>query len=197
MRGSISEEALPDLAPPGAGIPLIERTVGRMMLRWGCLTTPRDAVVARFAVERRRILDLVAGCGPGRAGRRVLIPRLAGLEDSSRYWSVYMTVDHLRIVNLAIANTIRALGEGCVPETPASTAAVKPDATVDSGVVKEFERACDEVDAATARVSQLRTAVRYPHPWFGPLDAADWHFMSAFHLRLHRRQIAMIAHRLA
>jgi hypothetical protein len=31
----------------------------------------------------------------------VLIARPRGLEDSSRYWSVWMTLDHLRIVHLA------------------------------------------------------------------------------------------------
>ncbi|MBX3389322.1 MAG: hypothetical protein KF691_07680 [Phycisphaeraceae bacterium] len=45
----------------------------------------------------------------GAAAERVLIPRLRGLEDSSRYWSVWMMLDHLRIVNSQVAMVIASL----------------------------------------------------------------------------------------
>jgi hypothetical protein len=47
-----------------------------------------------------------------------------------------------------------------------------------------------------AGIADLKTALRFPHPWFGPLDAAAWHALSATHLGIHRDQIAEITRRL-
>jgi hypothetical protein len=32
----------------------------------------------------------------------------------------------------------------------------------------------------------------WKHPWFGELDAQQWHFFAGFHMHLHRRQILAI-----
>ena len=42
------------------------------------------------------------------------------------------------------------------------------------------------------KIPDLRTAQSHRHPWFGPLDAAGWHALTAFHTALHRRQIERI-----
>lgn len=39
----------------------------------------------------------------------VLIDRVVGIEDSSRYWSVFMVLDHLRIVDEGMTQIIQAL----------------------------------------------------------------------------------------
>jgi hypothetical protein len=39
----------------------------------------------------------------------VLIDRVVGLEDSSRYWTVFMVLDHLRIVDEGISQIIKTL----------------------------------------------------------------------------------------
>lgn len=135
---------------------------------------------------------LTATCTSAEAGQKVLIQRLRGLEDSSRYWSVWMTLDHLRIVNLGIAATIRELLAGRVPPRVASTAAVKPSPAADAQALAAFGASCDEIVYACPEGVSLKTRVCHAHPWFGPLDAEGWHFLAGFHLALHRRQIEMI-----
>jgi hypothetical protein len=103
-----------------------------------------------------------------------------------------MTLDHLRIVNNGLAEAIKLLGQGEVPEREVSTATVKPVTEVDGSVVEEFAKSCEAIEQAAKSLSDLRTKARYAHPWFGPLDAGGWYFMSAFHLRLHRKQIEAI-----
>ncbi len=103
-----------------------------------------------------------------------------------------MTLDHLRIVHGAITEAITLLGEGRAPERAASTAAVKPTPGTGIEVVPAFAKNCDALARAAAGVANLRTAARYPHPWFGKLDAAGWHAMAGFHLRLHRQQVERI-----
>ena len=187
----------PKLAAPGAGLPGIELQIARVLFTLRAWTHDRQRIDALFRRERALVAELVKGCPAGRLGERVLIPRPRGLEDSSRHWSVLMTLDHLRIVNLACASIIRELSEGRVPTGKASTADVKPSPGVTDSVLETYEASCDEVLAAVAAAKDLDDAARFPHPWFGPMSARRWHVLAAVHLGLHRRQIEAILVRLA
>jgi hypothetical protein len=122
----------------------------------------------------------------------VLIKRLPGIEDSSRFWSVYMTLDHVCIMNTVVARTIQTLGHGQVPSGKASTASVKPSPDADASAVEGFNHSCDLLLKCVATIPDLHTQTHFEHPWFGPLDAAGWHAMAAMHMNLHRRQIESI-----
>ncbi|MEO8426326.1 MAG: hypothetical protein ABI651_04355, partial [Verrucomicrobiota bacterium] len=89
----------PKLAPPGAGLPKIELFIARLLFRWRRWRGNRDSFHTRFQQGRAAIEKLIESCDAKTAACRVLIERPRGLEDSSRYWSVWMTLDHLRIVN--------------------------------------------------------------------------------------------------
>jgi hypothetical protein len=180
------------LAPPGAGLPKPELFIARMIFGWFRRSRSRAALTTMFEAERAAILRLAASCDPATGARRTLIQRLPGLEDSSRDWSVFMTLEHLRIVHEVVGESIRSLSEGIVPERVASTAAVKPSMEVDATAIDAFDRSCDRLQAVVAAIPDLRTAASYRHPWFGPLDAAGWHAMASFHLRLHRKQVEAI-----
>ena len=187
------------LAAPGAGIPAIERVVGGLQLKWLCLTCDLSETLARFEAERELVTQLTASTSATAAAQRVLIPRLPGLEDSSRDWSEWMTLEHLRIVNAQIANVVSLLMRGQVPPgLGASTAAVKPRADVDAAVCAQFQLACDQlVDSARElmQAGMRRPLARYRHPWFGELDARQWLVMAAMHMGIHRRQLVSIQQR--
>jgi hypothetical protein len=189
---SMSDVSLPRLAPPGAGLPLPELLVARFLFALRHRTASAGQRTDRFRQERAAIEELVRACPAGRRRERVLIPRIPGLEDSSRHWSVWMTLDHLRITNEAFAGVVCRLQEGVVPPGRASTAAVKPSETADATVEAAFARSCDAVLAAVSTGKSLRTAVRFPHPWFGPLDASGWHSLAGLHLGIHREQLRRI-----
>ena len=182
----------PKLAAPGAGLPKVELFVARLLFAWQQRTGNRRSFDARFRKERERIRALVGACDAESGARRVLIRRPPGLEDSSRYWSVWMTLDHLRIVNGEIVRVIGALTKGQLPAGQASTAAVKPSPEVTAAVVAAYEESCDALLAVVAAAVELKTAVRFAHPWFGPLDAAGWHALAAGHMGIHRVQIERI-----
>jgi hypothetical protein len=194
-NASMNDDTLPTppkLAAPGAGLPMIERFFARLMIRWKTSRTSREAATAMFATERAAILRLLDSINPVSLATPVLIKRLPGLEDSSRYWSLLMTVDHLRIVNRQIAEVIACLTSGKIPQRAASTAAVKPSETVDFPVITAFEEACRNFESVVAAQANLKTTLKFAHPWFGPMDAAGWHFMTGFHMGLHRKQMELI-----
>lgn len=171
---------------------MIERFFANLMIRWKAARTSRERSAAVFEAERAAILRLLDGCDSAAWVQPVLIKRLPGLEDSSRYWSLLMVVDHLRIVNREIAQVIAGLGAGQPPGREASIAAVKPSPQVTPSVIAAFDQGCRDFAGAVAAVPDLKTALKFAHPWFGPMDAAGWHIMAGFHMQLHRRQMKLI-----
>lgn len=186
----------PPLDSPGAGLPAPELFIARKIFAWKRRFGSREGFSREFEATRDAIRNLVASIPEADRGRRVLIPRPRGLEDSSRYWSVWMTLDHLRIVNEAFAGIIPMLSKGKLPPGKADTAAVKPSPAAGSESEAAFESSCDALVSVVEGIADLKTTLRFPHPWFGPLDAAGWHALSATHLGIHRAQIAEIARRL-
>jgi len=193
----MNEAAEPKLAPPGAGLPKVELFIARALFAFTRMRGNRDSFNARFQRERDIIRALIRSCDAESGARRVLIARVPGLEDSSRYWSVWMTLDHLRIIHNGLIRTINALAKGIVPPGKASTAAVKPSHDVTIAVVAEYEKSCDDLLAIVAAIPDLKTKARFAHPWFGSLDAAGWHAMAGTHLAIHRKQIERILNGLA
>ena len=188
----MSDVVAPKLEAPGAGLPAIELFVGRTLFALKRKLGSREAFVSTFRDELAQIKMQVADCPKAKRGEKILVPRLRGLEDSSRYWSLWMTLDHLRITNLAFAKIIVSLAGGKVPEMVVSTANVKPDPAVDGAVEEAFEESCDLLVRAVSKLGELKSEAKLAHPWFGPLDAYGWLALAALHMGIHRAQIDAI-----
>jgi hypothetical protein len=182
----------PKLGRPGAGLPWVELQVARRMVGWQSRRSTRESAAAQIRTQLAAITELAGRCDAAQGTARVLIRRLPGMEDSSRYWSVFMTVEHLHIVNAFMAETIASLGRGEVPPRVADTAAVKPGVEAGPESLALLAESCDAIERATGAIPDLHTQLRHAHPWFGPMDAAGWHFMAGFHMRLHHAQIQAI-----
>jgi hypothetical protein len=192
VSNTTETDPTPQLQPPGAGLPALELFLVRAWFRLRSLFLSRAGASRLFRTEGERILTLARSLSAVDGARRVLIPRLRALEDSSRYWSVFMTLEHLVIVNTAVRRGVEALSAGIVPPGTASTAAVKPSPTVGPELIERFEGVVSEYLARTDALPDLRSRVTFRHPWFGALNALGWHRMAALHQRLHRKQIECI-----
>lgn len=188
----VAQEPEVRLQPPGAGLPAVELFVSRVGFRLFTPFVSRKGASKWFRAEADRALALARSLSPADATRRVLVPRLAGLEDSSRYWSVCMSLEHLVIVDTAIVGVVESLAAGVVPERVASTADVKPSPTADTSTIDRFEVVARDYLARVDALPDLRTKVSYRHPWFGALTGLGWHRLAALHHRIHRKQIERI-----
>ena len=172
------------LEPPGAGLPPLELAVARWVLfPFWCASTQWEKSHNIFQEETNKILSLCKSLSPAELTKPVLIDRLRGIEDSSRFWSIAMTMEHLCIVNDRIADLIVSLGRGIPPPGVIGTADVKPQGTWSAE--ESIERFRDSSESLIARANtevenrDARTTFR--HPWFGEMNVRQWNALTSLH----------------
>lgn len=180
------------LAQPGAGLPFVELLLSRVGFRILRSTLSRDRIQDWLCSETRKVLAIASALPLERLKHQVLIPRLIGLEDSSRNWSAAMVLQHLVIVDSGIGELLGALSENQAFDREVRIAEVKP--TVDAGQeqVAFLEDALQVYLSRVAAIGNLRTAQCHAHPWFGSLDGYGWYTLAALHTMIHRRQLDAI-----
>lgn len=185
-----------ELDPPGAGLPFLERGVLDVAFKSGCVLISDKRALAMFQKESDELYRLANEDESYDVFQQLLIPRVIGIEDSSRYWSVIMTLEHLCMTNRDMLTAIKALTENIVPRGEIDIALYKPSTDGGIEVLDEYRELSDEyfqtIDRLISSRGNLRTNARYRHPWFGTLNAHQWHCLAAVHQRIHRRQAQKI-----
>lgn len=196
----ISMKASPvKLDKPGAGLPFFEWLIAKYFIVPRLLRNKsQEMAMSKFASSSSAILKTCRQIDPDKFLTQVLIPRLRGLEDSSRFWSVSMTLEHLIITNNRLASLLPDLASGKTAIAALSISDVKPGGTYNACEALEFfEVSFNKViDSAKALDLNAFPQARYAHPWFGPLDALDWLTFASMHNRIHLQQIEQISIRL-
>ena len=180
------------LDPPGAGIPALEITLAKLLFAFCRARKTPEWATNHFRAEATTMVNLARTMKPEAANKPVLIPRVVGIEDSSRNWSVLMTLDHLVIVNTAIMEIIEHLAAERLFIRHVSTAAVKPFPEQTLETINRFARTTQMYVERVSRFKTLASHARHRHPWFGSMDALGWHWLAALHHTVHRRQIQKI-----
>ena len=146
-----------------------------------------------FEKEGEKVLSLARSMEKDKLFERVLVPKLFGLEDNSRYYSVAMVLEHLLVVGTALQNRIPSLSQGKSLDKEIKIEDYKPYMEIDNTIIDQYEiflhsfrKKLDE------KVDNIYLENRHEHPWFGELKAKDWSVMGAIHQVVHRRQIEAI-----
>jgi hypothetical protein len=103
----------PQLDKPGAGLPFFEA----LLVRWyvgpfQSRKADKDKNLRLFSMIGGRVLKESASVPDAKRDQRVLVPRMRGIEDSSRFWSVNETLEHLMITGVPMREVIMALAAG-------------------------------------------------------------------------------------
>ncbi len=191
--------AEPKLAPPGAGVPWPQGLVLKYFIA-PFIAGRTDWAVSekRFVKLTLKILKELGGLNEIEHSTKVLVPPQAGLEDSSRYWSIAMVLEHLVIVGNGISYAISELTSDRLPQGTADTATVKPIGAVSaSQSVAEFKKFSQtDFKNLVSGLKNRNSNLRFRHPWFGMINAKQWFWALAIHHRLHLKQIREIKKRL-
>lgn len=174
------------------GLPPFERFYLNLFLKVGTAFRSDEAILSDFRTSATDILRVVDENDLGSLSQIIRIPRLQGIEDSSRQWSVLMVLDHLNQVNKAIMDTVRSLKSNSHPLSKIQIADFKPSTDTGEEAIDQFRDGCQRYWSFAKSHQPLRTTLTFNHPWFGNLDGHAWHSLAAAHQRIHRRQIYKI-----
>ena len=189
--------AAPQLAAPGAGLPLRQRVALKLWFGpWVSRRTPTAVTRARFESFIAKLLQQAESLTAEQRRVRVLVSPIQGLEDSSRFWSYDGVLEHLVIVSTAIESLILALSVGEVPEPEVRVANFKPKSLI-SDPLSEFRQTLPglmaRLDTALSQPGRsLDSSATKEHPWFGPFNARQWYWLLASHCWIHWQQAKQI-----
>ena len=186
---------IPKLQKPGAGLPFYEWLVTKY---WILNRVPYqmswDETQAFFDREGLKAIETFESVPDVLREKRILIDRITGIEDSSRYWSSAMVLEHLIIVGSLVSEGIVLLSRGIPPDSALGVADVKPLGGTSSeqslALFRDF--LATTAHRMASEVQNRESKARLAHPWFGPLDIQQWHWLMAGHQRVHRKQLEAI-----
>jgi hypothetical protein len=188
----------PRLQRPGAGLPLVERLkarywVGPVLSKRGKPSQSR----AQYEKTARKLIARVAKVPADARKRKVLVPRLPGMEDSSRYWSVNGVLEHLLVFNRLVERVILSLAAGKPPREEFDVAKMKPGHGTHDPIADFMAIAPDLLRRVDERLRDPgmnfnNTVMKHPHPWYGPLTSKQWYWLVAQHQDLHYQQLKAV-----
>ena len=140
--------------------------------------------------ESERTLELAKALEPSLAGRSITVPKMIGVDEDMRDWSIFQTLEHNVIVNHSITQLVVTLAnEQQVITNFDPKTDVMPAAEPDTEQLNAFEASVEQHFSQVSALKRLRSRQKYRHPLFGNFSAHQWHCMFGFHLMLHRRQL--------
>lgn len=187
-------ETDPQLEKPGAGLPFLEA----LLVRWyvgpfQSRRRDRDQNVKLFGVLGARLLKEAAGVADGKRDAKVLVPRMKGIEDSSRFWSANEVLEHLMITGNGMRRVIRALARGETLDYVVRIEEFKPKGRYAGGDARpDFKAFVDETVAELSALPIRDEGPTHRHPWLGSFNALQWTWLLAGHNGLHLNQLVAI-----
>ena len=146
-----------------------------------------------FEHEGERILNAVKELDDSTLFKKVLIPKIFGIEDNSRYYSPAMVLWHLIYVGTAIQDGIISLSKNERLDFAVKIENFKPFVEINLNIVNKYELFLKEYRRTIeANVKDKYIRNYHVHPWFGPLNPHQWLILSAIHQVVHGRQLRKI-----
>jgi len=185
----------PRLAPPGAGIPIYQKLLLKLVVGpFISAKTPWEKSQRTFEKISEKIFQEVEGLSENELNQRVLVPPQTGLEDSSRYWSIKMTLEHLGIVGRKIFLVVSELSHGRTPQEKADIALLKPQGKMTAlQTVQDFKNfTSNDFQQLNQNLGDRNSSAKFSHPWFGFMNAQQWYWLLGTHQIVHLKQIREI-----
>lgn len=197
MNNKTLDQNEPRLQAPGAGLPFIELFVLKYWVGpFVSKSAKLNEIKTQYESINQKIINMVSKIDSDKRNQRVLVDHIQGIEDSSRFWSINGTLEHLMIVAKSISPVILELAQNKMPQGEAKIEMVKPKHH-DQDALIEFQTyganlLMDLAQKLLAPGMDINSALKFRHPWFGPITAKQWYWLLNTHQLIHYKQIKTI-----
>ncbi len=184
----------PRLDKPGAGLPFLEA----LAVRWyvGPYLSRRADKAANlrlFTVVGAQLLKEADAIPADRRDVKVLVPRMKGIEDSSRHWSPNETLEHVLMTGAAMRGLVIELAAGRTSDIVVRIEDFKPKGKYTGGDARPDLRAfLEETVRLLSPLAIEDSGPTHRHPWLGEFNALQWTWLLAGHGGLHLAQLRAI-----
>ncbi|MGE0632549.1 MAG: hypothetical protein AB7O96_09090 [Pseudobdellovibrionaceae bacterium] len=186
-----------ELQKPGAGLPLPQRVMLKFWL--GPFVSKRATWMDNrkmYEAVTQKIIDRVERVAAEKRDKKILVPPQRGLEDSSRFWSINETLEHLLMVIGGTEYIILQLSSGSPPDLKVDIAKLKPKGSEEdlfSTFKKRAPVVMRDLDENLKQKGMNRDSnSKHHHPWFGSITAKQWYWLLAMHQAIHANQVKKI-----
>ena len=189
----IKQEPPIKLAAPGDGISFPQRLLMTFYVRPFVAEKAKiEDSKKRFIKISEKILKEIEGLSETQMTQQVLVPPQKGLEDSSRFWSIAMTLEHLGIVGRKMILGIEMISAGHKPPQKVEIAKYKPINEMSAQEsIQDFQKFIT-TDFSNMKISNPDSPITLRHPWFGEMKTKGFVWLLGVHQGLHLQQIREI-----
>jgi len=184
------------LQKPGQGLPFIESLVLRHWVMPRLTKKMSWNECTEFFVKHSKVIIQIAQkLSKENLETKILINRIPGMEDSSRFWSITMVMEHLLITTPMMKEVVIGLSQGKTLKDKVDIAAVKPlgQKSTDEILSQFIHLSSNVMTEIDDKVLDRASKSTLFHPWFGLMTAHQWHWLMAIHTSLHARQAKAIS----
>lgn len=177
-------------------LPRIERSALNGLLSTSSMFLSENNLLRLFSRETRKLDRLLKDDESYDVFQVIKIPRVIGVSESNRSWSVLMVIDHLCLVIEDCRKAIVALSDRVEPRGEVDLSFYVPNEDVGADILDRFEHLthcfCNDIKTAIKREATFSGTARFLHPYFGNMNAKQWLAFAALHQAIHRRQVNKI-----
>lgn len=185
-----------DSSPLNLVLPRTERTALSGILNTSSIFLSERNLLRFFRRETRKLNRLLEADESYDVFQVIKIPRVIGVSEANRNWSVLMVIEHLCLVIEDCRKAIVALSDGVEPRGEIDLSLYAPSTSVGFDVIDRFEHQvscfCEDIQTVMKREGALSGGSRFSHPCFGSMNAKKWLAFAALHQAIHRRQVQKI-----
>ncbi len=184
----------PKLDKPGAGLPFFDALVVRYWVApFQSRKADKDKNLRLFSMLGKRVLKEYDEVPAGKRDTKVLVPRMKGIEDSSRFWSANEVLEHIMIVGAPMRELIAALAAGKTSDYVVDVANFKPKGKYAGGDARpDFAAFVSETETRLRALDIVDAGPTHRHPWMGQFNALQWTWLLAGHSGIHLGQLVAI-----
>lgn len=172
-------------------IPPFEIQYARFWIKTRSLLFNEQKLLEQFKIETDELLRIYDQDESYDVFRPYPIPRITGLSDSARRWSIAMILEFLTLVVSDYIRIVESLNRGVAPKGMFELDLYQPNASVGPEIrelyVESIEVYIQLINSQLQHVGRLDTSTYFSHGWYGQLNARQWNASAPFQASVCRR----------